>query len=308
MRARVSAKKPAGPASGPDNSGSGLSSSRVQSVDRAVSLLRAVADAGSDGAATVALGDACGLNRATAWRILTTLEAHGLVVSDRASGHWTPRSRAGGHRAVGRLRRGAARRARGPRAAGPADRRDRGARGPAPRRADLRRRGGAVRDRVGQLVRATGQPARHLDGQGAAGLVHRGGAGPPDAAAAQALHRHDDHRPRERCAPTSTAAASAGTPPATGSSTRPPGACRPRCSTAPAGCSRSSASGVRRRGSPRSASRPWARSPSRPRTEMAAPLTRGSRQSSSRVASSGPGAGSSRCPRRGRRRPGGSRR
>ena len=89
MRARVSAKKPAGPASGPDNSGSGLSSSRVQSVDRAVSLLRAVADAGSTGAATVALGDACGLNRATAWRILTTLESHGLVVSDRATGHWT---------------------------------------------------------------------------------------------------------------------------------------------------------------------------------------------------------------------------
>ncbi len=58
-------------------------------MDRAVSLLRAVADAGSAGAATVALSDACGLNRATAWRILSTLETHGLVVSDRASGTWS---------------------------------------------------------------------------------------------------------------------------------------------------------------------------------------------------------------------------
>jgi len=65
-----------------------LRASRVQSVDRAVWLLRAVADAGSGGATTVALGQACGLNRATAWRILSTLESHGLVVSDRASGHW----------------------------------------------------------------------------------------------------------------------------------------------------------------------------------------------------------------------------
>jgi DNA-binding IclR family transcriptional regulator len=88
VKARVSAKKPSVRASGPDNSGSGVSASRVQSVDRAVWLLRAVADAGSGGAATVALGDSCGLNRATAWRLLSTLEMHGLVVSDRASGHW----------------------------------------------------------------------------------------------------------------------------------------------------------------------------------------------------------------------------
>jgi len=60
----------------------------VQSVDRAVRLLRAVADAGSGGATTVALGEACGLNRATAWRLLSTLETHGLVVSDRPSGRW----------------------------------------------------------------------------------------------------------------------------------------------------------------------------------------------------------------------------
>ena len=44
MRSRVSAKKPTSGPAGPDNSGAPLSSSRVQSVDRAVSLLRAVAD------------------------------------------------------------------------------------------------------------------------------------------------------------------------------------------------------------------------------------------------------------------------
>lgn len=37
----------------------------------------------------MALGEVCGLNRATAWRILSTLESHGLVASDRSSGHWT---------------------------------------------------------------------------------------------------------------------------------------------------------------------------------------------------------------------------
>ena len=89
MRARVAAKKPPGPSAGPDNSGPAVSSSRVQSVDRAVWLLRAVADAGPAGSPTAALGEACGLNRATAWRILTTLESHGLVVSDRASGRWS---------------------------------------------------------------------------------------------------------------------------------------------------------------------------------------------------------------------------
>lgn len=89
MKARVSAKMPPGLATGPDNPRANLSSSRVQSVDRAVWLLRAVADAGSGGAGTVPLGEACGLNRATAWRILSTLETHGLVVNDRASGHWS---------------------------------------------------------------------------------------------------------------------------------------------------------------------------------------------------------------------------
>jgi DNA-binding IclR family transcriptional regulator len=67
----------------------GSSAWRVQSVDRAAQLLRAVASARGQEAGTVALGEACGLNRATAWRILSTLEGHGLVVCDRSTNHWT---------------------------------------------------------------------------------------------------------------------------------------------------------------------------------------------------------------------------
>ncbi len=62
---------------------------RVQSVDRAVRLLRAVAGAGTAGAGTVALGAACGLNRATAWRLLSTLEGQGMVTCDRTTNQWT---------------------------------------------------------------------------------------------------------------------------------------------------------------------------------------------------------------------------
>jgi DNA-binding IclR family transcriptional regulator len=52
---------------------------RIQSVDRAVALLRAVATS-SDGDATLqALATRTGLNRSTAWRLLATLEHHGLV-------------------------------------------------------------------------------------------------------------------------------------------------------------------------------------------------------------------------------------
>ena len=62
---------------------------RVQSVDRAAHLLHAVAAASGPAAGTVALGEACGLNRATAWRILSTLESHGLVACDRTTNQWT---------------------------------------------------------------------------------------------------------------------------------------------------------------------------------------------------------------------------
>ena len=52
---------------------------RVQSVDRAAALLRAVAAAAPRGATAATLALECQLNRATAWRLLATLEDNGLV-------------------------------------------------------------------------------------------------------------------------------------------------------------------------------------------------------------------------------------
>lgn len=54
---------------------------RVQAVDRAVALLEAVAKS-RDAQTSQALADRCGLNRSTAWRLLLTLEHHGLVDRD----------------------------------------------------------------------------------------------------------------------------------------------------------------------------------------------------------------------------------
>jgi DNA-binding IclR family transcriptional regulator len=54
---------------------------RIQSIDRAAELLAAVAAAPEPETAP-ALADRCGLNRSTAWRILATLEHHGLVERD----------------------------------------------------------------------------------------------------------------------------------------------------------------------------------------------------------------------------------
>jgi len=55
---------------------------RIQSVDRAIDLLLAVAAAGQTEASVPALAKACGLNRATAWRLLKTLQARGMVTVD----------------------------------------------------------------------------------------------------------------------------------------------------------------------------------------------------------------------------------
>ena len=60
---------------------------RIQSVDRAIDLLLAVAAAGPTDAGVPALAKACGLNRATAWRLLKTLQARGMVTVD-ASGRY----------------------------------------------------------------------------------------------------------------------------------------------------------------------------------------------------------------------------
>ena len=61
---------------------------RIQSVDRAVELLGAIASAPEPETAP-ALADRCALNRSTAWRILATLEHHGLVERDPASNRYS---------------------------------------------------------------------------------------------------------------------------------------------------------------------------------------------------------------------------
>jgi len=61
----------------------------VQSVDRALSLLAAVADSSPRGATSSQLAERCGLNKATAWRLLGSLEAHGLVQRDPLSGRYS---------------------------------------------------------------------------------------------------------------------------------------------------------------------------------------------------------------------------
>jgi DNA-binding IclR family transcriptional regulator len=60
----------------------------VQSVDRAAELLKAVAGAGEPETAPV-LADRCGLNRSTTWRLLATLERHGLVDRDPATNRYS---------------------------------------------------------------------------------------------------------------------------------------------------------------------------------------------------------------------------
>jgi DNA-binding IclR family transcriptional regulator len=61
--------------------------SGVQSVNRAIALLRAVASTPAGQASVPALARACGLNRATAWRILKTLEGESMVALDPAGGY-----------------------------------------------------------------------------------------------------------------------------------------------------------------------------------------------------------------------------
>ncbi|HEX3932821.1 MAG TPA: IclR family transcriptional regulator [Nocardioides sp.] len=58
---------------------------RVRSVDRAIALLKAVGAAGGAHSLT-ALARQCDLDRATAWRLLLTLEAQGMVTRDPRDG------------------------------------------------------------------------------------------------------------------------------------------------------------------------------------------------------------------------------
>jgi DNA-binding IclR family transcriptional regulator len=66
----------------------GSQPSLVQSVDRALRLLDGVAAAAPRGETAAALAAQSDINRATAWRLLGTLEAHGLVERDPATNRY----------------------------------------------------------------------------------------------------------------------------------------------------------------------------------------------------------------------------
>ena len=70
-------------------SGGGAASTRVQSVERAAALLRAVAAASGPAASATALAEAAGLNRTTTWRILSTLEQQRFVTYDQETGTYS---------------------------------------------------------------------------------------------------------------------------------------------------------------------------------------------------------------------------
>lgn len=67
----------------------GKEPTHVQSVERAVALLHAVAAATGPEATAAALAEAVGLNRTTTWRILATLERERLVSHDRETGWYS---------------------------------------------------------------------------------------------------------------------------------------------------------------------------------------------------------------------------
>ena len=62
--------------------------SRVQSVDRALNLVGAVAAASPRGETAAVLAAQCDINRATAWRLLGTLEDHGWVERDPSTNRY----------------------------------------------------------------------------------------------------------------------------------------------------------------------------------------------------------------------------
>ena len=57
-------------------------SGRVQSLERAIALLQAIAETAEEGASIADLAGRCGINRATAWRLLATMERQFVVERD----------------------------------------------------------------------------------------------------------------------------------------------------------------------------------------------------------------------------------
>jgi DNA-binding IclR family transcriptional regulator len=71
---------------GPGDAGPGTQ--RIQAVDRAIALLKSVA-ASATPPTVLELARDCGINRSTAWRLLRTLEHHGLVDRDPITQRYT---------------------------------------------------------------------------------------------------------------------------------------------------------------------------------------------------------------------------
>lgn len=69
--------------------GSPTGTGRVQSLERAIGLLEAIAARPERGCTVAEAAEACGLNRATAWRLLATLEHSNYVQKDSASNRYT---------------------------------------------------------------------------------------------------------------------------------------------------------------------------------------------------------------------------
>ncbi len=66
----------------------GIGIQRIQAVNRAVALLKSVA-ASTTPPTALELAQQCGINRSTAWRLLRTLEYHGMVNRDPITQRYT---------------------------------------------------------------------------------------------------------------------------------------------------------------------------------------------------------------------------
>jgi DNA-binding IclR family transcriptional regulator len=83
-RSRAPSPRPADAGSGDASPGT----QRIQAVDRAIALLKSVA-ASATPPTVLELARDCGINRSTAWRLLRTLEHHGLVDRDPITQRYT---------------------------------------------------------------------------------------------------------------------------------------------------------------------------------------------------------------------------
>jgi DNA-binding IclR family transcriptional regulator len=72
----------------PGSADAGAGTQRIQAVDRAIALLKSVATS-STPPTVLELARECDINRSTAWRLLRTLEHHGLVDRDPITQRYT---------------------------------------------------------------------------------------------------------------------------------------------------------------------------------------------------------------------------